>query len=179
LPLRPDKVFQKFPVEQPTEWPPLAAASCLIFKKQRGEHEDLCESSTKQLEQNCQVSVPESGESSESLEGCFKGCRAQQAAGASRGTSLLNTKAETVRSKSGGLVQHPIPTSFGGRQRDCHRFWRGLKASSSSSGAQQAACQTSGQAFHPNAACDLPKTCPNELKLELCIKQWANQGSLD
>jgi hypothetical protein len=32
LPLRPDKVFQKFPVKQPTEWPPLAAASCLICK---------------------------------------------------------------------------------------------------------------------------------------------------
>jgi hypothetical protein len=39
------------------------------LQKQRGEREDLCKSSTKQLKQNCQVSVPESGESSESLEG--------------------------------------------------------------------------------------------------------------
>jgi hypothetical protein len=30
--LRPDEVFQKFPVKQPTEWRPLAATSCLICK---------------------------------------------------------------------------------------------------------------------------------------------------
>jgi hypothetical protein len=30
--LETDKVFQKFPVEQPTEWPPLTATSHLIFK---------------------------------------------------------------------------------------------------------------------------------------------------
>jgi hypothetical protein len=71
------------------------------------------------------------------------------------------TKAESVQSKSGGLVQRPVPTSFGGRQRDCHQFWRGLKASSSSSGAQRVACQTSGQAFCPKMACGLPKTCAN------------------
>jgi hypothetical protein len=29
LPLRADKVFQRFLVERPTEWPPLAATSCL------------------------------------------------------------------------------------------------------------------------------------------------------
>jgi hypothetical protein len=44
------------------------------LQKRRGEREDLCESSTKQLKQNCQISVPEIGESSESLEGWFKGC---------------------------------------------------------------------------------------------------------
>jgi hypothetical protein len=30
--LRPDEEFQKFPIKQPTEWPPLTAASHLIFK---------------------------------------------------------------------------------------------------------------------------------------------------